>query len=662
MHRYVFFLLLAILMWCATVQSQSAVQYIARGDKELHDGYPQSALFYYRKALSQDTNLPEANFKAAECYRLMRNYKKAGAFYRATADADANDEYLEALFWLGQMQKQMGEYKEAKRSFQYFLSVYRQRDDLYRWAREEEASCDWALDHRADEPKYKVTPPDSGLNTVHAEMSPFMTDTNTLYFATMRYESDIVKKGNPVYVELKKAVKDSAWHTVPLDIPVQDATAHIGNGCFSADSSRFYFSKCPTTAECRIYMIRKSGGSWGQPEELPEPVNVAGSLSTQPAVTTLADNTEYLFFTSDRNTGKGGMDLWFVDLKQGNPTTRLRNLGNRINTKGDEITPWYDARDSTLYFSSNRQPGFGGFDLFKSQGEPGSFNIVENLGTGVNSPADDYYLMFRSSDSLGYFASNRNTGLKEGGNETCCNDLYRLRPVSPPDTIPADTMEQDTLVTDTVPVVVTPVEVPETIEQLQQLLPISLYFHNDRPNPRSTATVTTRTYLQTIYEYLSLEEEYMKAIESSALSPAQKDTMRTAISSFFSNDLAQSVEQLDMAMNVLLAELEKGAQIELAVKGYASPLANSDYNLNLTYRRINAMENYIRSYRDGAFIPYLDAPAETEQGRLVITKIPYGETQASSGVSDSLNDTLGAIYSLRAARERRIEILRIERQ
>lgn len=672
-------LLIGVFILSATASfAQSAGQYIARGDKELKDGYPQSALFYYRLALGIDTHDVEANFKAGEAYRTLRNYDRAAAYYGDASEVDSKDEYLESIFWLGMMQKQMGEYSSAKRNFQYFLSVYRQRDDFYRWARDELASCDWAIDHQGDDPQMKVSLPDSGLNTIHAEMSPFLFDSNTLYFATMRYESEVVKKNKPVYVEMKKAVKDSVWSLVDMDVPVNDDNAHVGNGCFSKDSSRFYFSKCATTADCKIYVTRMTDAGWSQPEKLDNPVNEDGSLSTQPMIATLGEE-EYLFFVSDRGTGKGGMDIWYVEVKRGEPTTRIRNLGTRINTKGNEITPWFDASDTTLYFSSNRQLGFGGFDIYKSKGAPGTFNLVENAGTEVNSPADDYYFTFHSKDSLGYFASNRISGVKEAGNETCCNDLYKVRLVPPIDSIEViDSVEVDTVEIEidstaivdvleteqpdsTETAVVEEVPVPETIEELQRLLPISLYFHNDRPNPRSTGTTTGRNYLQTVNEYLALEAEYMQAVDNSALSAEQKAQMRQELQGFFARNVKQSVGRLDAALAVVLKELESGTDIELAVKGYASPLANSDYNLNLTYRRINAMENYFRSYENGALVPYIDNTS-ADGGQLTIVKIPYGETKASSDISDDLNDKLGAIYSPKATLERRIEVLRVEKK
>ncbi len=635
------------------VVGQTAAQYIVKGNKEQELGYFQTAIVYYRKALQIDTNILEANYETANAYRRLRNYKRALAFYEATIDVDGQDRYPDAYFYKGQMLKQLGRYKPALLSFQTFLSMYRSRDDIYRWARDEEASCYWAMEHLEDTSYYEVQRPDSGLNSVHAEMSPFLRDSNVMYFSSMRYESDEVKKSKPVFIEIHRARRDSnAWELMELDLPIEDGSAHIGNGIFNRDSTQFYYSRCEDLSTCQIWRTERDGDGWTDPAPLPDPINVENASSTQPSIAYVGEDA-YFIFSSNRERGKGRMDLWFTPMKQGQPTSRLRNMGAIVNSKGDEITPYYDPLDSTLYFSSNRWPGFGGFDLFRSKGIPGNSSAPENMGPILNSPADDYYLTMHRADSIGFFASNRSGGLKKSNNETCCNDIYRIKVLPPPPPEVVDSLLADTI--DTVPPVVVEIENPQNLEELQTLLPISLYFHNDRPDPRTTSRTTERTYAETIEEYLGLRFDYIDQINKSSFDGTTKMQYGNLMEQFFEVDLQRSLEKLDKALNVLLRELDKGATITLAVKGYASPLADSDYNLNLTYRRITSMENYINQYDTGAFVPYLDG------GQLTIEKIPYGESQASTSVSDDISDELGAIYSPTAARERRIEILRIER-
>ena len=105
----------------------------------------------------------------------------------------------------------------------------------------------------------------------------------------------------------------------------------------------------------------------------------------------------------------------------------------------------------------------------------------------------------------------------------------------------------------------------------------------------------------------------------------------------------------------LKIELEKGRRIDITVKGFASPLAKTDYNVNLTQRRISSLENYLSEYENGALLPYLKDEANNK-GALFISRIPFGEYTAEKFISDNPNDAKNSIYSRIAARERKIEI------
>ena len=107
--------------------AQGVGQYVAKGNKELHDGYPNSAIFYYKKALKADTFLLEAHYQMGEAYRVLRNYKNAQKHYEAAIGNDGEDKLPEAIYYLGLMQKSRAQYIPAKRSFNSFLSVYRKK-------------------------------------------------------------------------------------------------------------------------------------------------------------------------------------------------------------------------------------------------------------------------------------------------------------------------------------------------------------------------------------------------------------------------------------------------------------------------------------------------------------------------------------------------------
>lgn len=653
-------LALGCVLLCLMSMAQSPEQYVARGDKERLDGFPASALFYYQLAIQQDTMNPVGHFHAGEAHRLQRHYREAAKSYRFAAGVDERDMYPEALYWLGEMQRNMGNYEEAKKSFRHFLSIYKRRDEFYRQARTAEGSCDWALMHVNDTSLYEVSVLDSGLNTRHSEMSPFFFTPDQLYYSSMHIEqAEFSNRNNPTVKMRQAELEGGFWSDTTFFLSFEDDGKHRANGCFSKDTTRFYYSECDDQNNCQIMVKKRSGDDWSEGAPLPDPVNIDGWSSTQPALAEIGEDA-YLYFVSNRGNGKGGMDIWFVPIKNGEVVPRLRNLGTRVNTSADEITPWFDASDTTFYFSSNGQTGFGGFDIFKSKGMPGSFNTVENIGPGINGPEDDYYLVIRAMDSAGYFASNRISGIKEDGASTCCNDLYRVKVLPPPVVIiPEDTVDSAELAAleDSLSKAQQVFVAPTTMEEVQDLLPISLYFHNDRPDPRSMAKVSTKTYAETIEEYLTLQTEYADAIAQAGIADSTAQKMIAFQQQFFEQDLDGSLERLDGALKVLLQELENGKDVNISVRGYASSLASSDYNLNLTYRRIDAMINYIEVYKNGAFLPFL---SDTSDTRLEITKIPYGESQAGDASLEVENKEVQNIFGPNAIQERRIEILRVE--
>jgi len=128
---------------------------------------------------------------------------------------------------------------------------------------------------------------------------------------------------------------------------------------------------------------------------------------------------------------------------------------------------------------------------------------------------------------------------------------------------------------------------------------------------------------------------------------------------FFLEKVDKGVNDLSTFAPLLLKELEAGEQIRLTVRGFASPLAETDYNVKLTSRRIVSLENYLRNYEGGAFLPYMDERAEGG-GNLKLIRVPFGEYTAAAPVSDNPNEA-DAVWSIGAALERKIEISSVQR-
>jgi hypothetical protein len=121
---------------------------------------------------------------------------------------------------------------------------------------------------------------------------------------------------------------------------------------------------------------------------------------------------------------------------------------------------------------------------------------------------------------------------------------------------------------------------------------------------------------------------------------------------------------VDVGMNeltkfALLLEqvLAKNEKVVITMKGYCSPLASTDYNVNLAKRRISSLRNYFNEYKGGMFVKYVDNPDST-QGRITYEDVDIGELPISK-VSDDLKDKKNSVYSPSAARERKIQIIAV---
>jgi hypothetical protein len=144
--------------------------------------------------------------------------------------------------------------------------------------------------------------------------------------------------------------------------------------------------------------------------------------------------------------------------------------------------------------------------------------------------------------------------------------------------------------------------------------------------------------------------EYAKGLSGERVEDAHED-----IESFFTEYVEQGVKDLELFRNLMLIELEKGISLELTVKGFASPLAKSDYNVNLTKRRIGSLINYLSEYNQGIFIPYLNGTAKNG-AKITFKEVPFGEYTANKVISDNPNDQKNSVFSRSASLERKIEI------
>ena len=180
-----------------------------------------------------------------------------------------------------------------------------------------------------------------------------------------------------------------------------------GAACFSPEADVLYFTSSQKVTKenqgTKIFVVQRQEDGWGRVAKLDL---VPDSLSVgHPSIS--ADGT-ILYFVSDMPGGYGGNDIWMAK-KSGSGWTEPQNLGRPINTPDNELFPFIKS-NGDLYFASDRKEGMGGLDIYRAKREETGVWQVENMKYPINSTADDFALVFRSDEEKGMFTSSRKKG------------------------------------------------------------------------------------------------------------------------------------------------------------------------------------------------------------------------------------------------------------
>ncbi|MCB0712208.1 MAG: PD40 domain-containing protein [Ignavibacteriae bacterium] len=257
---------------------------------------------------------------------------------------------------------------------------------------------------------YEVTRMPTGINSAENDYAPVLgSDGNTLYFTSYRSEGSIgeadlfsVSRSGPDWTRLFNS-------GTPINSKGNDGTVAMpANGSFVVFASEKRPGKIGDTD---LHLAVADGGRFTDIRNLGESVN-SKEWDSHPSLT--ADGST-LYFASDRNGGYGGTDIWVAkkigQTQDGFPIWgNPENLGPVINTDEDERSPFISGDGSTLFFSSEGHDGFGGYDLFMSIKSVGDWKEVANLGSIINSSADEMFLFAPQDNKAFFFSSSRPGG------------------------------------------------------------------------------------------------------------------------------------------------------------------------------------------------------------------------------------------------------------
>ena len=413
--------------------------YKKEADEAFKAGSIFSAADLYLKILENDSTDKSVLYNLAQSFFEARDYEKAATYFQREYKADSTNNAM-ALYYAGVCTKMQGKYTEAIPIFKRFAKVYQAPDAVQKkkWARVEGDGCNFAIREAKADPSIKLNHLGREVNSNYADQAPAFRD-DILYFASIH--SDTVLWMQPDRSDAKKDGALMKMYTSKVSgdtyAPAEQIKTfskpgkHISNGSFNSDGTKFLYTICDgglLRPDCDIYMSQLNGVEWSEGKPLSSEINMKGVTNTQPSLAKAGNGHEVLYFVSDREGGKGGRDIWYSTMNKNGEFAAPKNAGNKINTDRDEVTPFYDSKTNTLFFSSDGWISMGGFDVFKSQSDAsGKFNNTpENLGAPFNSPCNDYYYRYGKNSEDGYLVSNR-PGIFSVRGKTCCDDIFEYQ-------------------------------------------------------------------------------------------------------------------------------------------------------------------------------------------------------------------------------------------
>lgn len=615
-QRVSYFLLILFLTACSGVSSVKV-----RDGKTAYDTkqYAVAVKLLRSEYSKADTRLERGRlaYMLGESYKALQQGIDAAEWYQKAYD---NSYGVEALKEAAYMLKATEQYVDAAATFRdlgfEIGSPYEYRKDIL--------ACELAQKwQKSDRQEYQVTLAD--FNSAKADYAPFPFVENTLVFTSDRATSTGDKTYNWTGNDFSDLFQvDLISGDVSSFSKVLNTDSNEGTATFSRDQKTIFFTRCAGEKKldqyCNIYYADWNGRSWSELKVLP---------FTKPEVNymhpILSPNGAALYFSSNDPEGFGGYDIFVSEKQRNGEWGTPRPLSATINTAGNEQFPTF--HNDTLYFSSNRHTSIGGLDVFKTNKMAnGAWSPVNNLQAPINSGGDDFGLIIMDTKGededilqVGYLSSSRMGGL--GGDDIYRFEKRKLPPLPDPPVVETAPEEAKLILE---------VYVVEGIYE-DPLNPNSAILGR-RPIPQASIDITLDEKVETVetdeegkyrlelevdkaYEFLASKPEYLRnkgSFSSQGLRPTlgvaeQIFEVEIQLEKIFLNqeivleniyyDFEEDYirEDAEPTLDELAATLQLNPEIVIEMSSHTDCRGSLPFNQNLSQRRAQSAVDYLAS-------------------------------------------------------------------
>lgn len=417
MKKYTVFILLFL---CQLTFGQSfysgdkkAIKLFEQARKTYENNLFDKSLDFLNGAIALDANFLEAFLLKSDIYEEMDSVLPQIKTLEMALKINP-DKYPKTYFVLGNAYYRSGNYEKANVAYNTYIQRVDNNAPFVVRTHKNITKCADAVKLMKSPVSFESENLGDNINSEDDEYWPSITvDGKTIIFtrlvgAQLKSNQRIPLAQEDFYTSV---LVNNIWQ--PCE-PIKDINTDYNEGAqtISTDGRLLFFTACTRNdgrGSCDIYFSRNNCGVWSDAQNAGEPVN-SPSWESQPSISA---NGEELYFVSNRKGGKGGMDIWKCVLKgfseNGIPRWGIPvNLGDSINTSGNEMSPFIHSDGKTLYFASDYWPGLGGYDIFYSRRKNDTiWSKPKNIGYPINSHKDEQGLVVDASGKNAYYSSDR---------------------------------------------------------------------------------------------------------------------------------------------------------------------------------------------------------------------------------------------------------------
>ncbi len=588
-----FFLLLALPLF-AQQPSKKAQQKYDDARQAMSVGNMDKGIKILENLLEDEPNFLTARELLIDTYQMIRQPDKAEMHCRIATDLAPNDAKLLPLYYMvATYDLQKGDYARAKDNANKFLRLSGVRStNLTAACRRIIDNADYAVEGMKKPLPFKPKLISKAANRLPIQYFPVISaDQQTLIF-TGRV-GDQKDQDENMYVSKKSG---NEWGE-PEFLKELNTFQNEGTCTIAADGKTLIFTVCkgseerPTYGRCDLFITYKIGGAWTTPLNLGNIVN-SPHYESQPS---LSADGKTLYFVSDRPGGFGQEDIWTSTLQDDGKWTKPKNLGSKINTSAMDKAPYIHVNGKTLFFSSEGHRGYGDLDIFKAELSNGTWQTPENLGYPINDYREQTGMVISADGKHGFYSQGSFSHDAKTNSLLYEFDLPAEIKINPSNYVKGTVYDAKTKKKLQAKI--------DLVDVRKDSIETTIFSDKENGDYLITLNKGAEYALYTSkegYLFQSLSFDYAehenKDVEIDIyLDPIEQGSKMTLNNIFFDFNKANLLDKSKTELNRLLVFLQRNPSIKVEISGHTDNVGNTKYNMDLSQRRAAEVLNYLKT-------------------------------------------------------------------